>query len=100
MQNYMAFFLYHLVLIFIYWSVFTGSILLHPLTLQEQVFAGVSRLDNDISFCHGFSERNYLNLISFRIPQISIDCSGFFNCFKPIISSPKKVDISKEVAAG
>lgn len=100
MQNYLVFFLYHLVPIFICSSVCIGSILLYPFSLPEHVFAGVSRLGSDTSFCHGFSERNYLNLIPFKIQQISIDCCRFFNCFRPIISPPKKVDISKEVRAG
>lgn len=98
-QNYLVFFLYHLVLIFICWSVCTHSILLHPFSLPEHVFAGVSGLSSD-SFCHGFSERNYLSLSPFKIQQVSIDCSRFFSCFRPIISPPKKVDISKEMRAG
>lgn len=63
----------------------------------EYVFRGVGRLSGDIGLCHGFSERKYLNSISFRIQQISTDCPRFFNWF---IFPPKKVDISNKVRAG
>lgn len=66
----------------------------------EHVFGGVSRLSGDTSLHHGFSKRKYLKSIPLKIQQISIDCSRSFNCFKSIISPPKKVDTSKEGRAG